>query len=167
MISGCHGRSTSFNSNIMKTRHVALAMGLTISLSAAASAADKKPMHEGPSVSIPANEIKFVDTGVNSDGKELKAGPAYGNLANGRHGTFVRAPAGFKSAPHTHTEDYYAVVLKGVGANYQAGGKVVPLPVGSYWFQRGEESHVTECISDTDCLFFLVQPGKFDYVLSK
>ncbi|MFL9880981.1 DUF4437 domain-containing protein [Herbaspirillum rhizosphaerae] len=151
----------------MNMKKVIIAMGLAFGVSIAASAADKKPVHEGPSVSVPAGDIKFVDTGVKSDGKELKAGPAYGNLANGRHGTFVRAPAGFKSAPHTHTEDYYAVVLKGVGANYQAGGKAVPLPVGSYWFQRGEESHVTECISDTDCLFFLVQPGKFDYVLSK
>lgn len=153
--------------NIMDKKKLIIAMGLALGIPAAANATDKVPVHEGPSVSVPAGEIKFVDTGVKSDGKELKAGPAYGNLANGRHGTFVRAPAGFKSAPHTHTEDYYAVVLKGVGANYQAGGKVVPLPVGSYWFQRGEESHVTECISETDCLFFLVQPGKFDYVLSK
>jgi quercetin dioxygenase-like cupin family protein len=151
---------------IMNMKKVIIAMGLAFGVSIVASAADK-PVHEGPSVSVPASEIKFVDTGVKSDGKELKAGPAYGNLANGRHGTFVRAPAGFKSAPHTHTEDYYAVVLKGVGANYQADGKAVPLPAGSYWFQRGEESHVTECLSDTDCLFFLVQPGKFDYVLSK
>jgi hypothetical protein len=76
-------------------------------------------------------------------------------------------PAGFSSAVHTHTEDYYAVVIKGIGANHAPGAKDVALPTGSYWFQKGEEAHVTKCLSKTDCLFFLVQPGKFDYVLSE
>lgn len=138
-----------------------------ISALAIAQEATPHPAHEGPSVSIPDGEIGFGATGVKSHGQELLAGPAYGNLANGRHGTFVRMPAGFKSAVHTHTEDYYAVVIQGVGANFQAGGKLVPLPAGSYWFQRGEEAHETQCLSTTDCLFFLVQPGKFDYVMSK
>jgi len=136
-------------------------------LTSQAHAQDTKehPAHEGSSVSIPAGDIKFGPTGVKSHGLELKAGPAYGNLATGHHGTFVRMPAGFKSAVHTHTEDYYAVVIEGVGANFPAGGKAVPLPKGSYWFQRGEEAHETQCLSKTDCLFFLVQPGKFDYVV--
>lgn len=122
-------------------------------------------VHEGPSVSTPADKIQFVQTGVKAKGLELKAGPAYGNLSNSRHGTFVKMPAGFVSDLHTHTEDYYAVVIKGVGANHAPGEKDVALPVGSYWFQRGEEKHVTKCLSKTECLFFIVQPGKFDYVL--
>ena len=151
--------------NMQKTvAALAIAFGLT---SFAYGQENNHPAHEGPSVSIPASDIKFGATGVKSKGLELKAGPAYGNLATGRHGTFVRMPAGFKSAVHTHTEDYYAVVIEGVGANFPAGGKAVPLPKGSYWFQRGEEPHETQCLSSTDCLFFLVQPGKFDYVLTK
>lgn len=122
-------------------------------------------VHEGPSVSTPASEIKFIQTGVKTDKGELRAGPAYGDFQNGRHGTFVRMPAGFKSPVHTHTEDYFAVVVEGVGSNHPVGGEAEPLPTGSYWFQRGEEAHVTECLSETDCLFFIVQPGKFDYVV--
>lgn len=144
---------------------IALALGLTALVQA--QNVNQHPTHEGPSVSIPAGDIKFGATGIKSNGLELKAGPAYGNLANGRHGTFVRAPAGFKSEPHTHTEDYYAVVIEGVAANHPVGSKVVSLPAGSYWFQRGEEAHVTECLSKTDCLFFLVQPGQFDYKATK
>ena len=124
-------------------------------------------VHEGPSISVPASEINFISTGVKTEKGELLAGPAYGDLQNGRHGTFVRMPAGFKSPVHTHTEDYYAVVVEGVGANHAPDGEAAPLPPGSYWFQRGEEAHVTECLSETDCLFFIVQPGKFDYVLEK
>lgn len=146
---------------------VTLALAMGIVTLAGAQETTSHPVHEGPSVSIPAGDIAFGPTGVKSNGLELKAGPVYGNLASGHHGTFVRMPAGFKSAIHTHTEDYYAVVIQGVGANFPAGGKAVPLPVGSYWFQRGEEAHETQCLSSTDCLFFLVQPGKFDYVLSK
>lgn len=123
-------------------------------------------VHEGPSVSIPVDKINFIQTGVKAKGLELKAGPAYGNLGNGRHGTFVVMPAGFASDIHVHTEDYYAVVIRGVGTNHAPGEKDVALPVGSYWFQKGEEKHVTKCLSKTDCLFFIVQPGKFDYVLS-
>jgi quercetin dioxygenase-like cupin family protein len=122
-------------------------------------------VHEGPSVSIPAGEIKFIQTGVKTEIGELLAGPAYGDFQNGRHGTFVRMPAGFKSPVHTHTEDYFAAVVEGVGSNHVPDGEAVPLPTGSYWFQRGEEAHVTECLSETDCLFFIVQPGKFDYVM--
>jgi hypothetical protein len=96
------------------------------------------PMHEGPSVSIPADQVKFGPSGVKTDKGELLAGPAYGDMLHGRHGTFVLMPHGFVSPVHTHTQDYYAVVLKGVGANQLPGGKVIPLPVGSYWFQKGE-----------------------------
>lgn len=124
-------------------------------------------VHEGPSVSTPANQINFIGTGVKTEKGELLAGPAYGDMLHGRHGTFVRMPRGFISRVHTHTNDYFGVVIKGVASNQAPGGKVTPLPVGSYWFQRGEEPHVTQCLSKTDCLFFLVQPGKFDYVVVK
>lgn len=134
---------------------------------ASAQTETARPAHEGPSVSTPAKDIKFVGSGVETDKGELFAGPAYGDLQHGKHGTFVRMPHGFVSPVHTHTDDYYAVVIKGVGANQAPGGKVIPLPVGSYWFQKGEEPHVTQCLSKTDCLFFLVQPGKFDYVAAK
>lgn len=119
------------------------------------------------SISTPAGAIGFGPTGVKAAAGELKAGPAYGNLATGKHGTFIRMPAGFVSDLHTHTEDYFGIVIQGVGVNTQNGKNNVELPVGSYWFQRGKEKHVTKCVSTTDCLFFIYQPGKFDYVLAK
>ena len=67
-----------------------------------AATTTKPIVHEGPSVSISANEISFINTGVKTEKGELRAGPAYGDLQNGRYGTFVRVPAGFKSPFHTH-----------------------------------------------------------------
>ena len=121
-------------------------------------------LHEGPSVSVPADQIGFGPTGVKTDVGELMAGPVYGDLTKGKHGTFIRMPAGFVSPEHDHTQDYFGVVIQGVGVNGPAGSADVALPTGSYWFQTGEENHVTKCISDEDCLFFLYQPGAFDYV---
>jgi hypothetical protein len=123
--------------------------------------------HGGPSVSIPANEIKFSRSGIKADAGELLQGIAYGHVLNGHHGTFVRSPAGFVSPPHAHTEDYYAVVIEGVMANGAPDSETLPLPSGSYYFQRGEEIHVTTCLSETDCLFFFVQPGKFVWIPEK
>lgn len=131
---------------------------------ATAGFAENHITHEGPSVSIPADAIAFGPSGVKTEVGELYAGGAYGDLTSGKHGTFIRMPAGFVSPLHTHTEDYFAVVISGVGANGAPDAADVPLPEGSYWFQRGEEAHVTKCLSAEDCLFFIVQPGQFDYV---
>ena len=119
-----------------------------------------------PSISTPVTDLKYGPTGV-SDGVhgELMAGPAYGDLAHGAHGTFIKMPAGFVSKVHTHTEGYWGVVISGVAVNGIPGSKDIPLPVGSYWFQKGGESHVTKCISPNECIFFINQSDKFDYVV--
>ncbi len=117
------------------------------------------------SVSMPVTELKYGPTGV-SDGVhgELNAAVAYGDLAHGAHGTFIKMPAGFVSPVHTHTEDYWGVVISGVAANGLPGSKDIPLPVGSYGLQKGGEAHVTKCLSPNECIFFISQNGKFDYV---
>jgi hypothetical protein len=119
-----------------------------------------------PSVSTPVTQLTYGATGI-SDGThgELSAAPAYGDLGHGAHGTFIKMPAGFVSPVHTHTEDYWGVVISGVAVNGVPGSPDVQLPVGSYWFQKGGERHVTKCVSPNECIFFISQRGKFDYVL--
>ena len=118
-----------------------------------------------PSVNVPVTKIVFGPTGV-KDGKtgELLAGPAYGNLSKGPHGTFIRMPAGFVSPVHIHTGAYWGVVISGVAANGVPGAADVPLPPGSYWYQKGGEAHVTKCLATHECLFFISQDTPFDYV---
>ena len=142
------------------TLRIALAAALAgTALSAAATTAGK------PSVNTPVTTLQYGSTGV-SDGVhgELKAAPAYGDLGHGPHGTSIRMPAGFVSPVHIHTEDYWGVVISGVAINGVPGSSDVPLPAGSYWFQKGGERHVTKCISPNECLFFISQQGKFDYL---
>jgi hypothetical protein len=117
------------------------------------------------STNLPVTELKFGPTGViDAHHLELQAAPAYGDLGHGAHGTFIKMPAGFVSPIHTHTADYWGVVISGVGANGVPGGTDVPLPVGSYWFQKGGERHVTKCLSANECIFFINQASKFDYI---
>lgn len=117
----------------------------------------------GTSISIPVTEMKYVETGIGP----IKVAPGYGDMTKGAHSNFVKIPGGFSSPPHTHTEDYYAVVVSGVIGNGMEGMQDIPLPPGSYWFQKGNEKHVTKCLSSTECVFFVTQPGKFDFVMSK
>ncbi len=145
----------------------------TFSLAANAAMEDKKEMKEmanGASINLPVTQLKYSDTGIYGVDKgvgTLKAASAYGDLQHGAHGTFVKMPAGFVSENHIHTGEYYAVVLSGVGVNGIPGSKDVPLPVGSYWSQKGGESHVSKCISSNECIFFISQTIKFDEIIDK
>lgn len=113
------------------------------------------------SINLPVTEIKFFDTGVGP----LKAAVGFGDLSKGAHSTFVKLPANFVSPLHIHSEDYYGVVISGVVANaVDATAQDVPLAPGSYWFQKGKAPHVTKCLSANECVVFITQPGKFDYV---
>lgn len=109
-------------------------------------------------------QLKYFDTGVgkNSGVGTLHAAAAYGDLQHGAHGTFIKMLAGFVSAAHSHTGEYWGVVISGVGANGTPGSADVPLPVGSYWSQKGGEDHETKCISPNECIFFINQTVKFD-----
>lgn len=148
----------------MKTlSKTSLIAGALLAWSAATLAEPSGPA----SVSIPVTQLSYGPTGV-SDGVhgDLRAAPAYGDLAHGAHGTFIKMPAGFVSHVHVHTQDYWGVVISGVAVNTSPNGPDIALPVGSYWFQKGGEAHVTKCISPNECIFFINQAGKFDYVVS-
>ena len=118
----------------------------------------------GKSTSIPSSQLKFNDTGARGvDGKtKIEFADAYGNMTTGKHGSFFIFTPGFVSPLHTHTYDYFAVVLKGVLANYQPGEKPIKLGPGSYWYQVGKQAHITACYSKTPCQIFIVQSSKFD-----
>lgn len=148
----------------MKNIKLKLLVAAVVSISATAIAASPDGASAAPSVNIPVTQLKYFDTGI---GKEsgvgtLRAASAYGDMSKGAHGTFVKMPAGFISEIHTHTGAYWGVVISGVGVNGAPGSEDVPLPAGSYWSQKGNERHVTKCISSNECIFFISQSVKFD-----
>src|SRR5271165_50550 len=128
------------------------------------------------SLEIPFEDMTFADSGFAAYGprrpddhsnRDILVSDAYGKVASGAHATITKFPKGFKSALHTHTGDYYAVVISGVMANYRPGSEIKHLSAGSYWFQKGGEPHITECFSE-NCTVVLVQDVAFDaQILSK
>ena len=149
----------------MKTNQIKLLVATAaLGVSAIAVAAPHDEISGGPSVNTPVTQLKYFDTGI---GKEsgvgtLQAARGHGDLQQGAHGTIIKMPAGFVSDIHTHTGEYWAVVISGVGVNGTPGSVDVPLPAGSYWSQKGGERHVTKCISSNECIFFINQSVKFD-----
>jgi len=133
-----------------------LAFALTAGIAAA---------QERPSASIPVTQLKYGPTGV-TDGVhgEVQAAAAYGDSSKGPHGTFLKMPAGFVSPIHSHSGDEWVVVISGVAANGRPGAQDIPLPVGSYFFQKSGEAHITKCISPNECILFLSQKAKYDFI---
>lgn len=90
---------------------------------------------------------------------------AYGDRASGEHGTFGRFPAGFETPMHTHTHAYRAVVLKGEMTNPFEGQADAPvMKPGSYWSVAAGTPHVTACVSDVACEFFMYGEKNFDFL---
>jgi len=115
------------------------------------------------SENIDVTQLSYGVTGITGqDGTELQTASAFGDIENGAHGTFVKMPAGFVSNIHSHSGEYYSVVIAGVAVNTTPGGDEVELPAGSYWSQEGGEDHVTKCISSNECIFFMSQSVAFN-----
>ena len=90
---------------------------IVLSASVTAVVAAQDNISGDPSVNKPVTQLKYFDTGVgkNSGVGTLHAAAAYGDLQLGAHGTFIKMPAGFVSAVHSHTGEYWGVVISGVG----------------------------------------------------
>ena len=82
----------------------------------------------------------------------------------------VRLPAGTVSPPHVKTAAMFGVVLAGVmthapvGAGLAETDAPAPLPSGAYYAVPAGLAHVSACISDVDCVTFLYQDGRFDFL---
>ena len=151
----------------MKFGSLAALVLATLAVVATAQAQDNTsfpPANGGTSVSIPASHYSFSDTGARGVNPKtgIQAANVWGDVTKGAHGAFFRFDPGFVSPLHTHTYDYYAVVIKGDLENYQPGQKPEKLGPGSYWYQRGKQAHTTACVSKEPCEIYIVQQNKFD-----
>ena len=149
---------------VMKLMKVAsIVLGVCALASVSAYAQD---VASGKSVNILPEQLKFQSFGAKGvDPKtEITAANAFGTFNQSAHGAFFKFSPGFVSPLHSHTADYFGVVIQGVGVNTQPGKAEVALPVGSYYFQKGGEVHVTKCLTETECVFFVNQTGKFDFM---
>jgi hypothetical protein len=67
-------------------------------------------------------------------------------------------PPGFRSGAHSHTADYWAVVVQGAWEHWVPStgeGKAIRLESGSHWTQVKTQLHEDACVSDVPCIIFL------------
>ena len=87
-----------------------------------------------------------------------------GDPKTGPFNAIVKAPAGLKIPLHTHAAEFHGVTLTGGMVHAAQTGVAQPLAKGSTWVQPGNEPHVDECHSETDCVFLVFFEGPLDTV---
>jgi quercetin dioxygenase-like cupin family protein len=83
----------------------------------------------------------------------------WGDTTGGAYGGFTKFPAGLKAPLHYHTYETKIVVIK--GAYTYKGNKYGP---GSYLSIPGGDRHESGGVEDSETIFLIQQPGKFDLV---
>lgn len=90
-----------------------------------------------------------------------------GNRFNEAYMAMVKLPAGLISPTHKKTANMYGLVVSGTIVNVAVGASPdseIKLPAGSYYKIPASLAHVSKCVSNVDCVTFLYQDGKFDFL---
>ncbi|MEO1016435.1 MAG: DUF4437 domain-containing protein [Pseudomonadota bacterium] len=115
-----------------------------------------------PIVNLPAAEMGWEATG---EGVEFA--PLIGDRFKEPYMAMVRLPAGLISPAHTKTANMFGVVIEGVFQHYAVGSdddNHVLLPAGSFYRIPAGVPHISVCASSRECVSFLYQDGKFDFI---
>lgn len=122
-----------------------------------ASAAEKTAI-----ANLPADDLIWDQT---------EQGVAFAPLIGDRFAepymAMVRLPAGLVSPPHVKSANMFGVVISGMishSAVDASPSDEVLLPEGSFYKVPAGLAHVSKCVSETDCITFLYQDGKFDFL---
>ena len=82
--------------------------------------------------------------------------------------SMVKLPSGLISPPHTKTSNMFGVIISGSMVHSEVGtssDNEVVLPEGSFYKIPKNIAHISKCVSETECITFLYQDGKFDFLL--
>ena len=107
----------------------------------------------------PVGELKWKKL---PNGRQVS--PVYGDMKKGGHITFIKFTPGMKTAPHTHSNDYVGIVVKGTARHYEPGkpDTETSLPAGSHWAVPANVVHISECLPGSECIFAIRQKAAFD-----
>jgi len=93
--------------------------------------------------------------------------PLQGDRFKESYMAMVRLPAGLVSPPQMKTANMYGMVVSGTITHIAIGAGAnteVELPAGSYYQVPAGLVHISKCVSSVDCVTFLYQDGKFDFL---
>jgi hypothetical protein len=112
-------------------------------------------------IMIPANAMEWKEL---NPGSPVKMAPLWGDRSTGEYAMLLKIPAGFVAPIHAHTGDYYGLNLTGTWRHSFDGGEQKDMPPGSYVFQPGMGWHGDACIGPEDCILFIHQHVKGDFI---
>ena len=116
---------------------------------------------EKAGIMIPADQLAWKEI---SPGSPVKMAPLWGDRNTGEYAMLLKLPAGFVAPIHAHTGDYYAMNLTGTWRHSFDGGEQKDMPAGSYVFQPGMGFHGDACVGSEDCILFIHQHAKGDFI---
>lgn len=117
---------------------------------------------DGAVVNLPADEMAWE---ISEEG--VGFAPLIGERFNEAYMAMVKLPAGLVSPAHVKSANMFGVVITGTITHLAVGADSAletPLSEGAFYKVPAGVGHVSKCISDVDCVTFLYQDGKFDFV---
>lgn len=115
-----------------------------------------------PVTNLPADALTWSKT---EEG--VAFAPLIGDRSVESYMAMVRLPAGLVSPPHTKSANMFGVVVSGTISHIAAGADPsleTLLPEGSFYKVPAGLAHISKCVSEADCVTFLYQDGKFDFL---
>jgi hypothetical protein len=92
-------------------------------------------------------------------------------MKGGAHFAYLKLPAGFTSPAHSHSSDYWAVLVQGKMTHWAAEGgseaEAKQLGVGDLTYMPAKLDHISKCFPGADCVMAVYQKGKFDFIPAK
>jgi hypothetical protein len=135
---------------------------LTVAISSGISATGGLAAGNSQIINLPSAQMQWQTT------KEgVGFAPLQGDRFQESYMAMVKLPAGLISPAHVKTSNMYGMVVSGMISNIAVGADPsteVNLPAGSYYKIPAGLAHISKCVSDVDCVTFLYQDGKFDFL---
>ena len=88
----------------------------------------------------------------------------WGDRDKGAYGMLLKVAPGTVAPLHAHTGDYHGICVKGIWRHNLEGGEQKDMPPGSYLLQPGMGMHGDACVGPEECIFFIHQDVKGDYI---
>ena len=115
-------------------------------------------------ITVPAADLKWEDM---HPGSPVKRSVLWGDYNKGPFGMLLKHPSGgFEEGMHTHASDYHAVLVQGTWIHTVEGDSSAPkeLTPGSYVFQPAGQYHIEKFKGSEDCIVYIHQLGKADFI---
>ncbi|MFL2546098.1 MAG: cupin domain-containing protein [Candidatus Rariloculaceae bacterium] len=111
---------------------------------------------------VTTTPIDDIDWLALPDGRAVST--VHGDRTSGEHTTYVRFPAGMRTAVHMHSNTYDGVVVAGVARHFEPGleESAIWLSPGSVYRVPAETHHISQCADESFCIFAIHQHGALD-----